>query len=125
MKLYLASQSQYRDEIAGITESLRRREYDVNSTWPWLDPNSTAEDETTIWADILRKITAADLLIVIPMGPEPLRGALVEVGMALACGTKVIITGEHEAYGTWQFADDVVRYYDLPSVLRHIDEGDL
>lgn len=55
------------------------------------------------WLQDQQDVRDADVLIVYAEPEDRLRGALVEVGMALAYGVPVIVVGEHEDYGTWRW----------------------
>ena len=55
------------------------------------------------WLHDVDDVSTSDLLILYADNTEHLRGALVEVGVALAKNKPVIIIGNHPDYGTWQF----------------------
>jgi hypothetical protein len=44
---------------------------------------------------------------------EHLRGALIEAGMAIALGKRVIVVGDHPDFGTWQHHPNVAYATDL------------
>ena len=67
-------------------------------------------------------MSTADVVLVYGQSEDVLRGALVEVGAALAQGKRVIACGAlgtnpTDSWGTWQFHPLVYRVPDLPSAL--------
>ena len=65
------------------------------------------------WEQDLEDVSRAGGVLVYAEPGDHLRGALVEAGMALALGKWVIVVGEHEDYGTWQYHPLVYRVSDL------------
>jgi len=59
--------------------------------------------EKIIWTNILYQVNSADVLLLRAAEDAPLRGALVEVGMALAFNTPVVFWADspHEHFGHW------------------------
>jgi hypothetical protein len=55
------------------------------------------------WLQDQQDVMDSDALILFAVPFDRLRGALVEVGMALAYGVPVVIVGEHDDYGTWRW----------------------
>ncbi len=55
------------------------------------------------WEYDLADIQAANVVLVFSKPEDTLRGALVEAGMAIALGKKVLVVGENDSYGTWQY----------------------
>lgn len=60
------------------------------------------EHAPDFWMQDQQDVKDSDALLVYAAPGDKLRGALVEVGMALAYGIPVVIIGEHEDYGTWR-----------------------
>jgi hypothetical protein len=65
------------------------------------------------WLEDEQDVVSADALIVYSESNTPLRGALVEIGMAIAFGVSVIVVGDNPAFGTWQYHPGVHRVPDL------------
>lgn len=57
------------------------------------------------WIDNEQDVRAADVVIGYCAPGETLRGALVEIGIALALGKRVVLVGKEDepCFGTWQF----------------------
>lgn len=93
---------------------------DLALDWPeiefcasWFRQDFFAESEPGAcrkgWLRDMRDVSQCDVLMVYGAHGKTLRGALVEAGVALALGKPVIVMGDHESYGTWQFHPGVVR----------------
>ena len=68
--------------------------YNIIARWIYLDPNSdfVANEKGKLWAQCLEDATTADITIVYCGNPnEEQRGALVEIGHALAAGKFVYL----------------------------------
>lgn len=86
-----------------------------SATWPFLIGTipETSEHARNFWRRDLEEVMSSTHLIVLP--DESLRGALVEVGAALAWGRSVHLVGDCSAYGTWQYHPKVLKF---PTVLE-------
>lgn len=54
------------------------------------------------WQHDLEDVSSSDVVLIYAEPEHKLRGALVEAGMAIALGRKVIVVGDHPDFGTWQ-----------------------
>lgn len=63
----------------------------------------TPEFATVGWQENVEDITRADVILVYSDSYTLLRGALVEAGMGIALGKKVLLVGKHPSFGTWQY----------------------
>lgn len=84
----------------------------------WLKHNKmktpdTAEFAPDFWLQDEQDVKHSDAVLVLGQEGQHLRGALVEVGIALAWGIPVIIIGDHPDYGTWQFHPGVRKVKDF------------
>jgi nucleoside 2-deoxyribosyltransferase len=98
---------------------------DLHDRWPyvyfharWLKHNKigtpdTRDHATRFWVEDEQDVRSADVLLVYADKGEHLRGALVEVGIAIACGVPVVVVGKHEDYGTWQYHPGVTKVKSL------------
>lgn len=85
------------------------------SRWPYLTglvPDS-AEHAVNFWADDFADIENCDILAVYAEEGDKLRGALIEVGYALAFSKKIILIGEHPDFGTWRHSGNVIHINDM------------
>jgi len=73
----------------------------------------TPDRARSFWLQDERDIKSADVLLVWAEDGEHLKGALVEVGMAIAYGVPVITVGKHCDYSTWQYHPGVTRAYSI------------
>lgn len=71
------------------------------------------ENANWFWCCDHEDVVSADVLVCYAEGDDHLRGALVEVGIALASGVQVVVVGNHHDYGTWQHHPGVTRVADL------------
>jgi len=84
--------------------------------WPALHIGNTPDHQvfaSVFWEHDLEDVMRSDAVMVYSEPEDKLRGALVEAGMALACGRRVVVVGEHPDYSTWQFHPLVSRVPDL------------
>lgn len=81
----------------------------------------TPEHAAKFWLEDEQDVRDADVVLVYAEQGEHLRGALVEAGMALACGVPVVVVGDSPDFGTWQYHPGVVaRATTVPSALAWI-----
>ena len=78
------------------------------------------EHAARFWFEDEEDVKYADALIVYATPEQHLRGALVEVGIAIASKVPVIVVGAHADYGTWQYHDGVIRVDDFDGALAQI-----
>lgn len=71
------------------------------------------ENAVEFWVEDLADVARSDVVLVYAEPGDHLRGALVEAGMGLALGKRVIVVGEHDDYGTWQYHPLVTRVANL------------
>jgi nucleoside 2-deoxyribosyltransferase len=122
-KVYTASKV----DMADFWKRLRA-EFDgkiaIISTWIDMigvvpDDSSNAEE---FWRIDMREVECCDYLIVYGEEGKHLRGALVEVGAAIAGGKTVICVGSHPDYGTWQYHPSVIRVNTIYGATTYIHE---
>jgi hypothetical protein len=109
IRLYTASKMTH----AAMWRQLRLVYTNIHFTarWPYLETEipSTPEHAKIFWQDDLLDVSVADAVLCYAEEGEHLRGALVEAGIALGLGKKVIVVGDHPDYGTWQYHPKVIR----------------
>lgn len=93
---------------AMLWKALRIEWPDVNWTARWPIQfagivEDTPENAGDFWAIDLADVIASDVVMVYGEPSEILRGALVEAGMGLALGKKILCVGQNESFGTWQY----------------------
>ena len=91
----------------------------------WLKHNSIGTpddpaDAVAFWLQDEQDVKDADVLVLYAEEGEKLRGALVEVGIALAWGVPVIVVGSHSDYGTWQFHPGVRRVDNMREMILEL-----
>lgn len=87
----------------------------VSATGHPLWPEGSPAHGQIFWEHDVQDIENSDVLLCYAEGFDVLRGALVEVGIALALSRHVIVVGESDSYGTWQYHKNVLRVKDLPA----------
>lgn len=85
-----------------------------------LETPDTAEHAADFWLQDEQDVRDADAVVVFGMGDQKLRGALVEAGIAIACGVPVIVVGDHPDYSTWQHHPGVHRMATLDAAIKFL-----
>lgn len=80
------------------------------------EPEHAAE----FWLQDEQDVRDADVVLVYATGDDHLRGALVEAGIAIAVGVPVVVVGNHNDYGTWQYHPGVTRVATLEEAVGYI-----
>ena len=94
LKIYVASRASI-PARAALWRDLRDR-HDARIISSWIDEAGAGETEdfADLWARILREVEACDRLVLYVEADDfPLKGALIEVGAALALGKAVWVIG--------------------------------
>jgi len=106
-RVYIASKAKYRAEW----RALRAKGYDIISRW--IDTpdeyigttiGESDLDYSDLWTAIVQDVYYCNMLIVVIRPGDVLKGALVEVGIALATDAEIWVVGAQEdirANGTW------------------------
>ena len=91
--IYVASRTHH----APRWRQLRAQNYQVMSSWIDLAAEGVDAPAAETWPQSIAEVaTSSALLVYIEKGDSPLRGALVEVGAALACGVPVHVCCHEE-----------------------------
>lgn len=107
-KIYIASKASHRPhwrELRGHGHNIISRWIDVDDKYigtTFGDPVSL--DYRALWDTCVQDVIACDVLICYVEPDEVLKGALIEVGVALGLGKRVICVGHKSDYlknGTW------------------------
>jgi hypothetical protein len=114
IRLYVASKL---DE-AGMWKNLARAwpEVEFISRWPWKHVGTVPDDPVhskVFWQHDLEDVWRTDVVLVYAREGQKLRGALVEAGMAIVLGKRVIVVGDHADYSTWRHHPSVYIVADL------------
>lgn len=78
-----------------------------------------AEHAVEFWKEDIEDVKTADVVLIYASDDDVLRGALVEAGAAIALGIPVVLAGDNESFGTWQYHPGVV--YRTPMLHEAID----
>lgn len=81
-------------------------EFTFTSRWPQHHVGKVPDQANfakTFWLHDAEDVAGCDVVLCYGEPGDTLRGALVEVGMAIALGRAVVVVGECESYGTWQY----------------------
>lgn len=89
----------------------------------WLKHNQlgtldSPENARGFWQEDVEDIRNSDRLLIYGTIEEHLRGALVEVGVAISWGVPVLAVGNHPDFGTWQWHPVVNRYATIPEAVE-------
>lgn len=123
-RVYLASKLEHEPLLHDFRVSLRA---DVIVVSRWLDMTSfekkgTPADFVWCWLVDENDVRKCDILVVFGKTEDQLRGALVEVGMAIALGKLVIAVGDCKSYGSWQYHPQVIRVDNFSQARQIIEE---
>lgn len=123
IRVYFASNT----ENAALIEALSEVSpfFHVTSRWPKMirlgfacsGDNGTARK---CWDFDEQDIAASDYLFLWARKGQSLRGAICEAGMAIAYKKPVILSGDHPAFGTWQFHKQCIRTKTLYAGLQKL-----
>ncbi len=81
------------------------------------------KNSNLFWQENHQDIAAADLVMVFGLDKDkPLRGALVEAGMALAMNKPVVVVGDHLSFGSWQYHPLVARAKSIQEAIQIVEE---
>ncbi len=101
-KIYLASKAKHRPRWREFRDSLG---YNIISRWIDTDDqyseDPTGLDYGKLWEMCIQDAKNCDVLVLYVEPDEHLKGALVELGVALALGKEIIVTGDLGDNGSW------------------------
>lgn len=124
-KIYIASKARHRPRWRDLRDN---RGYDIISHW--IDtPDEYSDDPTgldydKLWRTCIQDVKDCDTLVLYVETDEHLKGALVELGIALALGKDIIVTGDLGDNGTWHHMSKVeVSEKTMEDVLAYIYYG--
>lgn len=92
MKFYVAGKWEEREEIRKLQAELRRLGHLITIDWTWHEVDDPGFPSQYAVEDIIGA-TSADAYIGVFVNSHSYKGALVEMGAALACGKSVYIIG--------------------------------
>lgn len=125
-KFYVASRASI-PERGAMWRKFREQGVVITSSWINEDGEGQTEDFTDLWARIQNEIEQCNVLVLYAEPDDfPLKGALIEVGIALGLYKKVIVclpgvSLEHRSMrpaGSWIWHRLVQRNDDIGSILR-------
>ncbi len=96
-------------------------EFDFTAHWPDLIgriPENVSDFARRFWEQDVADVLRSDVVLVYPTQGQSLRGALVEAGMAIGAGKRVLLVGDSPEYGTWQHHPLVCKVADLEEAHR-------
>jgi len=104
LSIYFASKLQH----ANIGKLLLAEwtEFQWTSRWPQCHVGKVPQQSNyskVFWEHDLEDVQKANVVLVYSKSDDVLRGALVKAGMAIALGKRVVVVGENDSYGTWQY----------------------
>lgn len=101
-KIYLASKLKHAERWRQLANDNPRHTF--TARWPYIVGyvDDSPKNANNFWEHDFNDIDFCDALIVVADPDDVLRGALVEVGYAIAKGKHVIVVGENDSYGTWR-----------------------
>lgn len=91
--IYTASKTQHAEKWL----ALRKSGWPIVSTWIDEADDAASPSLTDLWIRCVREASSAAVLLLYVLDGEQLKGALVEVGAALASGVPVVVVGPVEA----------------------------
>lgn len=127
--LYVASTINHHGMWKDIRRKWKANNIDIVSTWiDKIDPVHGDRHVTPLrfageWIENYREVTAAKAVLCFADPRDNLRGALIEIGIAMGQHKPIIICGtqDHPSWGSWQY-HPLVSYAAELSRARHIIE---
>lgn len=115
MNIYVASKVKHAAMWKAVRQYLLPKNHAITSTWI----DEAGEGETASYTELatrcISEIAASDVLILYCEPGELLKGALIEVGAALALGKKVAVVGDCESlsrvfksHGLWSEHESIL-----------------
>lgn len=105
--IYTASRTKH----AEWWKALRSAHPEVIFTSRWIDLENFNSTQPAAcresWVIDEEDVRRSDYVLCFSEEREVLRGALVEAGMGIALGKKIVLVGECDSFGTWQFHPQV------------------
>lgn len=97
----------------------RNRDITWRAKWPTLigKVDDSPENARVFWELDIANVHKSLFVLVYALPGEHLRGALVEVGVALGANRYVVTVGSHEDFGTWQYHKNVLRAASMENAL--------
>lgn len=119
-KVYIASKLSHSDFLKQVI--LDNPDIYFSCRWPYLtgQVEDTPKNAVNFWISDFDDINNCDYLVLHLEKDDIPRGALVEVGYALAKGKIVLIHGENPYHGTWQYFREVNKERCLEDCLNTI-----
>lgn len=114
--IYVASRS----ELGPMWRQLQNDGHPINSTWIHESGPGETSDISDLWMRCIREASEADVLIAYHRPGDVWKGALVEIGAALAHGRPIYVVGDPP--GSWVNHPNVTRAPDVASALEAIEE---
>lgn len=110
-KIYIASKAKHRPRWREFRDVMG---YDIISQWIDTDDEFTENPEgldyTKLWQACIQDVKDCDVLVLYVEEGEHLKGALVELGVALGLRKEIVMTGPIGDNGTWHNHDKVEVY---------------
>jgi len=121
-RVYLAGKTSERGYFRGLAGVWSTSIQFVSS---WVDNppcEPTRENARLFWLEDINDVRGADFVVVFASTDpaNPLRGALVEAGAALAQGTQVVLVGDCPEFSTWQHHPLVTKFDSTIDAFRFI-----
>lgn len=115
LKVYTATKIKHRD----LFRKLREEWTEFHFTATWLDMKLISDFDAVEcvkgWAQNEIDVAASAVTLVYAEQGDILRGALVEAGIAIGVGARVISVGDNYNYGTWRYHPKV---HNVPTLLH-------
>jgi len=122
IKVYTASRLAH----APLLKALRHSYPSITWTARWPDlvgkVDDSPENATWFWVQDEEDVRKADVVLVYGLDDDVLRGALVEAGMGIALGKRIICVGKSPSLGTWQYHPLVSRVAHLAEAFKLLEE---
>lgn len=118
LRVYTASKLHYAPMWRELRVDADWRFVHFTARWPFMTlcefhASEAAPQARHFWMHDEHDVAQSDVVLVYAEPEDHLRGALVEAGMALGAGKRVLLVGENEGFGTWQWHPRVGRVSNL------------
>ena len=123
LKIYIASKISHGEKLFKWSTTHNMQIHTFTSNWYRPPFKGMSEDPgfaKMFWEMDIYDVKLCDILLLYAEPEDNLRGALVEVGVALSDKKAVLIVGENDGHGTWQHHRGVFKVKDLEEAERFL-----
>lgn len=113
MKVYVAGKFEDRDIVRQVYRELKSKGHEITLDWTDHEHSKTTSEQAKWAVEDIEGVKRCDVLIAVLISDYRYRGALIEIGAALALGKRVITLGRNENSSTFLYHPLVTKLDNL------------